>query len=98
MVAKPWDVHTGVFARLEYRHAFLYVHFSAVDEHWDEILIHGRSLLVENDDLFVSEDVVCAEEALPNATLFRRKLISSEDRFVVREINAQNLRMMMMMM
>jgi hypothetical protein len=55
--------------------------------------------LVEND-LFVSEDVVCAEEALPNATLFRRKLISSsEDRFVAREINAQNrLRMMMMMM
>jgi hypothetical protein len=54
--------------------------------------------LVENDDLFVVlEDVVCAEEAL-NATLFRRKLISSEDRFVVREINAQNLRMMMMMM
>jgi hypothetical protein len=54
--------------------------------------------LVENDDLFVvSEDVVCAEEALPNATLFRRKLISSEDRFVVREINAQNLRMMMML-
>jgi len=54
--------------------------------------------LVENDDLFVvSEDVVCAEEALPNATLFRvRKLISSEDRFVVREINAQNLRMMML--
>jgi len=52
--------------------------------------------LVENDDLFVvSEDVVCAEEAL-NATLFRvRKLISSEDRFV-REINAQNLRMMML--
>jgi hypothetical protein len=49
--------------------------------------------LVEND-LFVSEDVVCAEEALPNATLFRRKLISSEDRFV-REINAQNLRMVM---
>jgi hypothetical protein len=51
-------------------------------------------LLVEND-LFV-----CAEEALPNATLFRvRKLISSEDRFVAREINAQNLlRMMMMMM
>jgi|TARA_B100000497_G_C7623898_1_gene374899 hypothetical protein len=55
--------------------------------------------LVENDDLFVVSDfdVVCAEEAL-NATLFRRKLISSEDRFVVREINAQNLRMMMMMM
>jgi len=53
--------------------------------------------VVENDDLFVvSEDVVCAEEAL-NATLFRRKLISSEDRFVVREINAQNRRMMMMM-
>ena len=54
--------------------------------------------MVENDDLFVvSEDVVCAEEAL-NATLFRvRKLISSEDRFVVREINAQNRRMMMMM-
>jgi hypothetical protein len=50
--------------------------------------------LVEND-LFVSEDVV---EALPNATLFRRKLISSEDRFLVREINAQNRRMMMMMM
>ena len=55
--------------------------------------------MVENDDLFVVSDfdVVCAEEALPNATLFRRKLISSEDRFVVREINAQNLRMMMMM-
>tara|TARA_B110000444_G_C18767381_1_gene560711 strand:- start:43 stop:198 length:156 start_codon:yes stop_codon:yes gene_type:complete len=51
--------------------------------------------LVENDLFVVSEDVVCAEEAL-NATLFRRKLISSEDRFV-REINAQNLRMMMMM-
>lgn len=54
--------------------------------------------MVENDDLFVVSDfdVVCAEEAL-NATLFRvRKLISSEDRFVVREINAQNLRMMMM--
>jgi hypothetical protein len=49
--------------------------------------------LVENV-AFVSEEV-CAEE-LPNATLFlRRKLISSEDRFV-REINAQNLRMMMM--
>jgi|TARA_B110000003_G_scaffold273475_1_gene311296 hypothetical protein len=47
--------------------------------------------LVEND-AFVSEDV-CAEE-LPNAKLFRRKLISSEDRFV-REINAQNLRMVM---
>jgi hypothetical protein len=46
MVAKPWDVHAGVFARLEYRHAFLYVHFSAVDEHWDEILIHGgRSII-----------------------------------------------------
>jgi hypothetical protein len=56
--------------------------------------------LVENDLLFVSgKDVVCAEEALPNAALFRRKLISSEDRFVAREINAQNrLRMMMMMM
>ena len=52
--------------------------------------------MVENDAFVVSEDVVCAEEALPNATLFRRKLISSEDRFV-REINAQNLRMMMMM-
>ena len=52
--------------------------------------------MVENDAFVVSEDVVCAEEAL-NATLFRRKLISSEDRFVVREINAQNLRMMMMM-
>ena len=54
--------------------------------------------MVENDDLFVVlEDVVCAEEAL-NATLFRvRKLISAEDRFVVREINAQNRRMMMMM-
>jgi hypothetical protein len=52
--------------------------------------------VVENDAFVVSEDVVCAEEALPNATLFRRKLISSEDRFV-REINAQNLRMMMMM-
>lgn len=52
--------------------------------------------MVENDLFVVSEDVVCAEEALPNATLFRRKLISSEDRFV-REINAQNLRMMMMM-
>ena len=51
--------------------------------------------MVENDAFVVSEDVVCAEEALPNATLFRRKLISSEDRFV-REINAQNLRMMMM--
>jgi len=51
--------------------------------------------VVENDAFVVSEDVVCAEEALPNATLFRRKLISSEDRFV-REINAQNLRMMMM--
>ena len=51
--------------------------------------------MVENDDLFVVSDfdVVCAEEAL-NATLFRRKLISSEDRFV-REINAQNLRMVM---
>ena len=52
--------------------------------------------MVENDAFVVSEDVVCAEDALPNATLFRRKLISSEDRFV-REINAQNLRMMMMM-
>ena len=42
MVAKPWDVHTGLFAGLEHSHAFLYVHFSAVDENWDEILIDSR--------------------------------------------------------
>ena len=33
VVAKPRDVHAGVFARLQNRHAFVHVHFSPVHEH-----------------------------------------------------------------
>ena len=33
VVAKPRDVHAGVFARLQDRHAFVHVHFSPVHEH-----------------------------------------------------------------